>query len=299
MKEIDAPLRCPCKGAYFSQRFSYLSPPEGEVRIRIDSPGAYRREVVHCSVCGHFVSNHDMDIHDLYRSDYVTSIYEDEIGIRRAFDRINSLDPPLSDNVGRVRRVIAFAKEYPAAAERDRRPPSVLDVGSGLCVFLYRMKSEGWDCTAVDPDPRSVQHARDTVGVKAVCGDFRSLQEQGRFDALTFNKVLEHVEDPVGMLSKSAENLYDGGFVYVEVPDGESAADEGSDREEFFIDHLNVFSSASLTLLASRSGFTVLRLERLREPSGKFTLCAFLISEKRGQAGGGFPRRDGSVPSPP
>ena len=62
----------------------------------------------------------------------------------------------------------------------------------------------------------------------------------------------------------------------VEVPDGEAAADEGSGREEFFLEHLHVFSPASVALLAHHAGLRILTIHRLRDPSTKFTLFAFL-----------------------
>jgi hypothetical protein len=52
---------------------------------------------------------------------------------------------------------------------------------------------------------------------------------------------------------------------------------EGPEREEFFVDHWHVFSATSLTVLARRAGLWLQRLERLREPSGKYTLQAFLV----------------------
>jgi hypothetical protein len=88
--------------------------------------------------------------------------------------------------------------------------------------------------------------------------------------------VLEHVPEPVPMLARAGAWLAPGGFVYVEVPDGEAAARDGAGREEFFIDHWHAFSAASLAMLASRAGFHAAAIERLREPSGKFTLRAFL-----------------------
>jgi hypothetical protein len=54
------------------------------------------------------------------------------------------------------------------------------------------------------------------------------------------------------------------------------AADEGAEREEFFIEHLAVYSMASLALLARSAGLRVERAERIREPSTKYTLYAFL-----------------------
>ena len=70
--------------------------------------------------------------------------------------------------------------------------------------------------------------------------------------------------------------LAEGGTVYVELPDGEVAARFGPDREEFYIEHIHVFSMASLCLLAMRAGFDVRVATRLHEPSDKYTLVAFL-----------------------
>jgi hypothetical protein len=143
------------------------------------------------------------------------------------------------------------------------------------------MKASGWNCTALDPDPRAVRHAQDTVGVRAICGDFMAVQDIGRFNMVTFNKVLEHVKDPVAMLAKAQMHLSPEGAVYVEVPDGEAAVRKGPGREEFFIDHPHVFSAASLGMLAVRAGFTVREIERLREPSTKYTLRAFLAPHQK------------------
>lgn len=268
--------RCLCGGTHFERVFSYDAPPEGEVRFGFASSDRYQREVLRCEECGHFVSIHEMDASGLYSGDYVNSTYGDD-GIQHAFKRIISLDPVNSDNFGRVDRVIRFASEHIPASIVTNHQLSVLDVGSGLCVFLHGMKAAGWRCTALDPDPRAAEHARATVGVTAVCGDFMKVRGLGRFDAITFNKVLEHVPDPVGMLAKALAHVESGGFVYVEVPDGEAAVIDGPGREEFFIDHWHIFSVASLALLVAKSGFAVRVLERLREPSGKYTLRVFMV----------------------
>ncbi len=268
--------QCLCGGTHFVRVFSYDAPPEGEVRFQFCASNLYHREILRCEECGHFLSVHEMDANRLYSGDYVDSTYADD-GMRRAFERIISLDPANSDNVGRVERIIKFASEYLPASIMTDRQPSVLDVGSGLCVFLHGLKAAGWRCTALDPDARAVEHARATVGVTVMCGDFMTVQGLGRFDAVTFNKVLEHVPDPVAMLAKALSHVKPGGFVYVEVPDGEAAVVDGPGREEFFIDHYHVFSVASSALLVARAGFAVRVLERLREPSGKYTLRAFMV----------------------
>lgn len=274
MEKHSENFRCLCGGGDFEVAFHYDRPPKGETRFQFSSEKKYARDILRCRVCGHFLATHDIDSGALYSGDYVSSNYGNDEGIRKSFDRIMSLKPEQSDNVGRVRRIVEFAKHH-FGAHSQNKPRTVLDVGSGLGVFLARMKEVGWDGTALDPDARAVHHAKEVVGVKAMLGDFMAVSNLGRFDVLTFNRVLEHVQDPVAMLKKAKDNVEVGGFVYVEVPDGEGAAADGLGCEEFFIDHLHVFSAASLAMMSARAGFSVKAVERVREPSAKFTLYAF------------------------
>ncbi len=153
--------------------------------------------------------------------------------------------------------------------------PRLLDVGAGLGVFPFRMKQAGWDCVALDMDERLAGHHRDVVGVQAMTGDVRSVEGLAAFDLVTFNKVLEHVPEPVEMLASVGRLLTPDGLVYVELPDGEAAQAEGKEREEFLLGHMHVFSFASYALLIANAGFELLMCERLREPSTKFTLRGF------------------------
>ena len=72
------------------------------------------------------------------------------------------------------------------------------------------MKQAGWSCTALDPDARACEHARNTVGVNAIHADFVKDEGFGRFHVIAFNKVLEHVPEPVAMLRKAARHLEPG-----------------------------------------------------------------------------------------
>ena len=264
-------IKCLCGCENFKTVFVYDGPPPDEVTFKFSEGVNYHREIWQCEVCSHFLSVHDMDMTSLYEDDYVSTNYGDS-GILEAFNRINALDPDKSDNIGRVKCVCAYAKEHFA----DNRHHSVLDIGSGLCVFLYQMKGFGWDCTALDPDPRAVKHAKGVVQVKAFCGDFLKINDFGMYDVITFNRVLEHVKNPVDLLNKSRQFLNSNGFVYVELPDGETASFDGKEREEFAIDHIHVFSEKSFKKLIQLAGFILKKIERKKEPSTKYTLRAFL-----------------------
>jgi SAM-dependent methyltransferase len=267
---IKPTLQCSCDGQHLKTTFRYTAAPAGETAFAV-ATGKYERAYSRCGVCGHWFSDNPMDISGLYGGAYVDNTYGDRM--RATFDRILALPPEKSDNNARAACVIDFARtQLPALAA-----PRLLDVGAGLSVFAHRMKAAGWRCTALDPDERAARHAREVVGVDAVAGDFMKLDTAtlGPFDVITFNKVLEHVEDPVTMLARALPLLATGGFVYFEVPDGEAASGEGPGREEFFIEHHHVFSTASAALLAVRAGFTPLRTQSLREPSNKFTIRIF------------------------
>lgn len=255
---------CPvCDAGGLQEAFAYDARPAGETVFDLGDQ-TYRRRYLRCPRCGHFVSDHELDLSVLYEGEYMDATYGGD-RLRATYDRIMGLAPERSDNVARVARICARLASG-----------SVLDVGSGLGVFPARMKEAGWRATALDPDARAVAHAREHIGVDAVQADFMTADDLGRHDLVTLNKVLEHVPAPAAMLARAHGALADGGSVYVELPDGECAAHHGPDREEFFIEHLHVFSLASLCLLATRAGFVVRAAERLREPSDKYTLYAFL-----------------------
>jgi 2-polyprenyl-3-methyl-5-hydroxy-6-metoxy-1,4-benzoquinol methylase len=272
------PRRCLCGSQDLKPVHWFEKPPASEIRFAFASQGQYRRQLLECRTCHHILSVHDMNDEQLYSGDYVTSSYGDK-GIRATFDRIVSLPPEKSDNVGRVSAIGTFASTwFQGTRSVPGGTPEILDIGSGLCVFLHRVKSElDWKCTALDPDARACEHARTTVGVDTLNGDFFKLAIDRRFDVITLNKVVEHVKDPIAMIKRAGELLTPRGFVYIEVPDAEGAALDaiGYEREEFTIDHPHVFSASSLTLLVARAGMKTVALERIVEPSSKYTLRAY------------------------
>lgn len=268
-------LQCRCERRVGGTSFTYDAPPEGETRFGLKDR-SYKRSYWRCGLCEHEFADHHLDLSGLYGGDYVEQTYGNQM--RATFDRILALPPEQSDNSGRVRRVVDFANGYFPAEYR----PSLLDVGSGLGVFPFRMKEAGYDCTALDPDPHAGRHLVEVVGVRTVTGDFFDVQPDklGKFDIISLNKVIEHVEDPVSMLRKAGGLLKPNGLVYVEVPDVAAGAD-GPEREEFFIEHHHVFSPTSLAMTVERAGLEMAQMERLREPSGKYTLIMFASSRRK------------------
>src|SRR6185503_9711617 len=176
-------LRCPCVNPPMEAAFTYDAPPAGETKFAF--PGVYARSYDRCVICGHWFSRHAIDLAGLYGGGYVDATYGAKM--RETYDRIMSLPAEKSDNTGRVAAIQRFAAGRGATSGRR-----LLDIGSGLAVFPARMREAGWQCTALDPDPRMAAHARAVAEVAAVAGDFLTIAaaELGAFDAVTLNKVL-------------------------------------------------------------------------------------------------------------
>lgn len=262
--------RCRFDGGRLVEVFAYDRPPQGETRFAI-SDEDYRRAYDRCESCGHYYARHAIDLSHLYETSYVDATYGGEAGMKARLEKIRALPPERSDNAGRAARIDAFA-----ARVEGRR---LLDVGAGIGVFPASMQDCGWTVEAIELDTRTAEHLRETLRIPAYTDDLKTLAARGigRFDAITFNKVIEHVDDPVAILNGAVPLMTEGGFIYIEVPDVAAAAD-GPGREEFFIEHQHVFSPASLIMTVERAGLEVFELERIREPSGKFTLFAFAMA---------------------
>lgn len=271
MPTIPPTLRCDCHATDRELAFRYTERPARETVFPLNGP--YDREYRRCSQCGHFFTSHQMDLSGLYDSAYLDATYGDTQRLRAAYNRILALTEGQSDNRGRVRRINEFFLTY--RAEGGSR--KLLDIGAGLGVFCQAMSAVGWTCVAFEADRRFADHIDAVVGIETLVGDFvgYSVEVLGLFDLVALNKVLEHVEDPIAMLTKAGGLLVQRGVVYLEVPDGDAAMAFGLEREEFFIEHLHVFSPASVAAMIARAGLSLLRLDRLHEPSDKYTLAAF------------------------
>lgn len=268
--------KCPlCNQSELITVQSFDNPPKGETAFKSINNEHYKRDILQCLCCGHFLASHEIDLSKIYNEDYLSSNYRNIEGILSTYERIMHLPHKESDNSLRVERLLDFAQKH----FRSNQCLDLLDIGSGLCVFIGKIVSlTNWKCTAVEPDGRYCEHAKNTLNIEVASEDYRSLYWQKKFDIISLNKVLEHFEDPTSVLSKCATELKPGGLIYIELPDGECASKDkiGFNRQEFFIDHYHAFSMASIEQLVRKSGLRSLCLERVREPSKKYTLRGFL-----------------------
>ena len=274
---IRRPQKCPITDDIeFKKIHIYKSPPSGETNFPLKKSSNYLRELWQFLPSRHFISTISMEIDTNYEGAYVEATYRDYENLKLTFEKIISLPIEKSDNTGRIRAIKNFSSKWFS----NKNQPNLLDIGSGLGVFPYSIQKLGWECLAIDPDKKAIKHIVEDLGIDGLCGDFLSLKPSGKFDIITLNKVLEHVLDPIEILKNTHYWLLEKGFVYIELPDGETAICHGPEREEFYVEHIHIFSISSTIALANKAGFLVKEISRIKEPSGKYTIRAFLIPKK-------------------
>lgn len=262
-------MQCDCKKNSLKKLFSYSSRPKKEKKFKIKKK--YKREYYECKNCKHIFSKLYFDLKDIYNDQYFDYTYTNLKKLQYRFNSVKNLSYAKSDNKNRVKRVNSYFD--------NKNKLSVLDVGSGMGIFLYEMKKRNWKCLGVDLDSRYKKFCKDFLNIKILNQKLQNLNIKKKFNLITFNKVLEHLTNPISLLKVSKKFLKEDGIVYLEVPDSK-VKNLGKFRDEFCVDHLHIFSIQSVSNMAEKSGFSVNLIKRIIDPSGKYTIFAFLEKKK-------------------
>ncbi len=254
---------CPiCKHNKFDLIFEYKKKPKIETNFGIKN---YNRSYFECQKCKHWTSNFVIS-ERFYKDFYVNKTYKKNYLFK--FNKILKLNKK-SDNYFRSNRIDNFIKQS------KMKNIKILDVGSGLGVFPYEMKKRGYKIFALDPDKKMSEFIKKKLNIDCYHSDFKNFKSLKKFNLVTLNKVLEHVEDPLAFIKKIKKLLNKNSAVYVEVPDTNAAKKISQNREEFCIEHINCFSDQSLKLMFERCGFKIVNLKKIKETSGKLTMYVF------------------------
>lgn len=264
----ETKIKCVCGENKLKKKFHYNKKPKYETDFGI-TQNNYERFFYECKLCGHMKSDHFYDLEKIYKKEYVAKTYGKLLN--KEFKKIINYPKNKSDNYWRKKRIIDFSKKFFKLKNKIKIP--LLDIGSGLGVFPYSIK-DNFKVTAIDPDAENTKHLKN-IKIKTIKGYYKKNLLNNRFNIITINKVLEHIEKPEQILKNLRNNIKKNHFIYIEVPDGENAKKYGKNREEFFIEHFHAFSIKSLEILCLKFNLSTLLIKSIKEPSGKYTIYGF------------------------
>ena len=155
----------------------------------------------------------------------------------------------------------------------------LLDIGCGPGFFLATAIKRGWQGVGIEPSRQAAAHAQ-SLGAQITEGLFtaEAAAGLGRFDAVNLTNVLEHVPDPIAILTRAIGLLDAGGVLCVGVPNDFSpfqiAARSVLNTGDWWVappHHLNYFDFESLENLLTRLGL------KTAERTTSFPMEAFLM----------------------
>jgi SAM-dependent methyltransferase len=175
----------------------------------------------------------------------------------------------------------------------------LLEIGCGAGNQLAALRQAGWDAHGVDFDPAAVATARGR-GLQVDQGDVRDLHyPDASFDAVAMAHVIEHVANPVGLLTEIARLLKPGGRLVLITPNARSLGHLYFKRFWRGLEpprHLVVFTPRALRRAVERGGLIPGRSRF----SGRDAANLLLASERAKRAPPGHtierPREDVAPP---
>lgn len=141
---------------------------------------------------------------------------------------------------------------------------SVLDVGCGDGEFLLACRELGITrLQGIEPSTAASSFAREGIGSCIVGGGYEEQSVDEPFDLVTLFQTIEHIDDPLGFFAKAKELVRPQGYVAVACHDYQAPVNRimGEKSPIFDIEHLQVFSTTSITRAMEKAGLEVVSVK--------------------------------------
>ena len=140
----------------------------------------------------------------------------------------------------------------------------LLEIGAGYGIFCQEATKTGAfsRVIGVEPTPGLAKVCRDK-GIDIIESSYESLDPNLRADVVACYEVIEHLQSPQKFMEWVLRTLTPGGFLVMTCPciSGFETTVQGRHSGTIDHQHVNLFSAASLPLLAQRIGFVDVELE--------------------------------------
>lgn len=221
--------------------------------------------IINCRNCGYWhvypiPSKEELD--NYYETKYYKSLSENEN--RSMTDKKD--DPDGFYNIYYEDRLRHINNILP-----DNLPRTIIDIGSGYGDFLNFMKQKGWITQGFEPS-REAYEFSNHKDLNIHNGSFEDLVDIGfhKSSVVTLNNVLEHLRDPVKVLSEIKENLLiPEGILSIALPNDfsifqkmhmKTALMNNAEKHYCWVsplDHLNYWSHNTIQNFLNKLGFEI------------------------------------------
>lgn len=135
----------------------------------------------------------------------------------------------------------------------------ILEIGSGFGYLTYALRQRGHDCVGIDISESAVEGARRNFGPHYEVCDVTTMavDASDAFDVIVATELIEHVEDPVGLLKSVQKLLKPGGWILLTTPNKDLYSDSLAWHTDAAPVHLYWFGKTSMRTMAWQLGMMV------------------------------------------
>ncbi|MCU0426309.1 MAG: class I SAM-dependent methyltransferase [Candidatus Kapabacteria bacterium] len=158
-----------------------------------------------------------------------------------------------------------FISRLKGYSKQPLETSSVLDFGCGTGITLSELQKLGSTCTGVEMSPWACRYGRERFGLTMLNEDIMNVHlEPESFDIILMSHVIEHLPNPVEIVSRLATFLKPGGTLMVCTPNNASLGARIFGRRWLYYlpnEHLHLFNDSSMRLTLEKSGLRVQAIE--------------------------------------
>ena len=152
------------------------------------------------------------------------------------------------------------------------RGKSLLDIGCGIGMFTPLFLKKFKRVVGLDPSEEYLKEARGKSKVEYIVGWGETFKLNEKFDTITMNMLLEHVDNPTKLLKNCKKHLKKNGRIIIQVQNANSitrrigvimglidSINNISDKERNFYGHQRVYTMKTLKQEMKKAGLKVIK----------------------------------------
>ena len=235
----------------------------------------YLREWNFCKDCKIYYSKSNcvLDNDIFYKKIYRQVNNFRKNSVEEIFLKIINLKKNQSETHNRIVRIKKVLNKFKIKITQNFK---VLDVGGASGVFPYLFKND-LKLKTIDILDTSFQgNFIKKYNINYINSDIKNFNSRKKYNFISCNFLLEHLKNPVVILSKLKKLLCSNGVLYIEVPSAIAFNCEKSSHDIFNSTHYYIFTKKYFQNLNANFGFKKLQFNQGKNKRGYYYLGVYL-----------------------